>query len=203
MSQAVIVDFAIEEPEAPVALRRMRWVSRGLEILFLVLAVGFGLIASAALLDFIVPYAGDALTLGPSGGFLTLGPHHPLPASYISPGAMPVVQRLAHVPVGLLHVVPTFILFWSLQRLFGLYARGIVFAPENARHIKHIGAALAVSAVAPFLGFTFLNSLSLAIDHSWMHGTSLQELVLGAVVYVIAQVMQLGHQIEEERSQFV
>ncbi len=203
MSQAVIVDFAAGEAEAPAALRRMRWVSRGLEILFLVLAVGFGLIATAAILDFIVPYAGDTLTLNPKGGFITLGPHPHLPPGYIAPGAMPVVQRLAHVPVGLLHAAPTFILFWSLQRLFGLYAKGIVFAPENARHIKHIGAALAVSAVAPFLGFSFLNSLGLAVDHTWAHGASVQELVLGAIVYVIAQVMQLGREIEEERSQFV
>lgn len=204
MSQAVILDFATEEPEAPAALRRMRWVSRGLEILFLVLAVGFGLLAAAGILDFIVPYAGNAFTIGPRGGLLNIGaPHFQPPAGYISPSAMPVAQRLAHVPVGLLHAVPTFILFWSLRRLFGLYAKGIVFAPQNARHIKHIGAALAVSAVTPFLGFSFLNSLGLAIDHSWAHGTSIQELVLGAIVYVIAQVMQLGHQIEEERSQFV
>jgi hypothetical protein len=204
MSQAVVVDFAVGNPDVPAALRRMRWVSRGLEMLFLVLALGFGLIATALLTDFIVPYAGNAVTIGPAGGLINIGaPHFHPPAGYISPGAMPVAQRLAHVPVGLLHVIPTLVLFWSLRRLFGLYARGIVFAPENARHIKHIGAALAVSAVAPFLGFTFLNSLGLAIDHSWMHGTSLQELVLGAIVYVIAQVMQLGHEIEEDRSQFV
>jgi hypothetical protein len=206
MSQTVVIDFAAEapEPEAPGALRRMRWVSRGLEILFLMLAVGFGLIASAAILDFIVPYAGDALTIGPSGGLLNIGaPHFHLPAGYVSPGDMPVVQRLAHVPVGLLHVVPTFILFWSLKSLFGAYAQGVVFPPQNARRIKHIGAALAVSAVAPFLGFTFLNSLGLAIDHSWAHGASLQELVLGVMVYVIAQVMQLGRELEEEQRQFV
>jgi hypothetical protein len=204
VSQAVFVDFATEEPEAPAALRRMRWVSRALEILFLVLAVGVGLIGSAAIMDFIVPYAGEALTLGPAGGLLNIGaPHFHPPPGYISPGDMPVAQRLAHVPVGLLHAAPTVVLFWSLRSLFGLYARGIVFAPQNARHIKHIGAALAVSAVAPFLGFFFLNSLGLAIDRSWMHGASVQELVLGAIVYVIAQVMQLGHQIEEERSQFV
>lgn len=204
MSQTAVIDFAVAEPEPPAALRRMRLASRGLELLFLALSVGWSLIAAAGILDFIVPYAGNALTLGPAGGLLNIGaPHFHPPAGYIAPGDMPVVQRLAHVPVGLLHVVPTFVLFWSLKGLFGAYAKGVVFAPRNARRIKAIGVALAVGAVAPFLGFTFLNSLGLAIDHSWMHATSLQKLVLGVMVYVIAQVMELGRELEEERSQFV
>jgi len=33
--------------------------------------------------------------------------------------------------------------------------------------------------------------------------TPQRELILGAVVFVIAQVMQLGRELEEERSQFV
>jgi hypothetical protein len=207
MSQAVVVDFAIEEPHPSAALRRMRLVSRGLEILFLLLAVGAGLIAGTLILAFIVPYAGDHFAMGPTGGLLTFAPPgqppRGLPPHYVAVSAMPVVQRLAHVPVGLLHAVPTVLLFWSLRRLFGLYAKGVVFAPENARSLKHVGAALIVIAVAPWLGHTFLNSLHLAIDQAWMHGSSIQELILGAIVYVIAQVMQLGRELEEERSQFV
>jgi hypothetical protein len=202
----MVIDFAAEEPEADApALRRIRWVSRGLEMLFLVLSAGWCLLSAPLILAFVFPYAGNLVSLGPSGGLLTLpgAPHQPLPPGYVTPGEMPMVQRLAHVPVGLLHAIPTFILFFSLHRLFGAYAKGVVFTPRNARRIKHIGAALAVSAVAPFLGFTFLNSLGLAIDHSWMHGTSVQELVLGAVVYVIAQVMQLGRELEDEQRQFV
>lgn len=213
MSQAALIDFAAEtpQPDPPPALRRMRLVSGGLEILFLVLAVGSGLLAAIMILDFVVPYAGDAISLGPQGGMLRvtvpwghpLHPHPPLPAGYISPEAMPVVQRLAQVPVGLLHAVPIVLLFWNLRRLFGLYAKGIVFAPENARSLKHVGAALIVIAIAPWLGHTVLDSVHLAVDKAWAHASSLQELVLGAVVYVIAQVMQLGREIEEERSQFV
>lgn len=204
MNKAMVIDFAVQEPHAP-ALHRMRLVSRGLEILFLVLAVGFGLIAAVAILDFIVPYAPRLISLGPGGGLLTIGPDqaHPLPPHYVTVGAMPVTQRLAHVPVGLLHAVPTVVLFWSLRRLFGLYARGVVFAPDNARSLKHVGAALIVIAIAPWLGHTVLSSLHLAIDQAWMHGSSIQELILGAIVYVIAQVMQLGRELEEERSQFV
>jgi hypothetical protein len=210
MSQAAILDFAAEAPDPPPELRRIRWISRGLEWLFLILAVGTGLLATALIFDFIVPYLGDAFILGPQGGGLRVGvpwahpyPHFPLPAGYLSPEAMPVIQRLAHVPVGLLHAVPMVLLFWSLRRLFGLYTRGVVFAPDNARSLKHVGTALIVIAVAPWLGYTILNSLHLAIDKAWFHGSSLQELILGAIVLVIAQVMQLGRELEEERSLIV
>jgi hypothetical protein len=126
-----------------------------------------------------------------------------LPPHYVAVVDMPLVQRLAHVPVGLLNAAPIVVLFWSLRRLFGLYAKGVVFAPQNARSLKHIGAALIVLAVAPWLGHTVLDSLHLAIDRAWMHASSLQELILGAIVYVIAQVMQLGRELEEEQRQFV
>ena len=49
----------------------------------------------------------------------------------------------------------------------------------------------------------YLSALHLVIDRQWMHASSVQELVLGAVVYVIALVMQVGHEIEQERGQFV
>jgi hypothetical protein len=215
MSQAVVVDFAAEEPPSfsshPAALRRMRLVSRGLEWLFLALAAGTALVAGLLILAFIVPFMGDHFAMGPTGGLLRLGvpwgqplhPHPPLPPHYIAVSDIPLVQRLAHVPVGLLHAAPMVILFWSLRRLFNLYARGVVFASDNARALKHVGAALIVIAIAPWLGHTFLSSLHLAIDNAWLHGSSLQELILGAIVLVIAQVMQLGRELEEERSQFV
>jgi hypothetical protein len=215
MSQAVVVDFAAEEPPSfpspPGALKRMRLVSRGLEWLFLALAVGTALIAGALIFAFIVPFMGDQFAMGPTGGMLRvlvpwghpLHPHPPLPPHFIAVADMPLVQRMAHVPVGLLHAVPMVLLFWSLRHLFGLYARGVVFAPDNARSLKHVGAALIVIALAPWLGHTFLAGLHLAIDNAWLHGSSLQALILGAIVLVIAQVMQLGRELEEERSQFV
>lgn len=209
MSNAVVIDFAVDasEPGPPAPLRRIRWISRGLEILFMILAVGFGLAASALILDFIIPYGGDHFAMGPTGGVIRFTPQlahlPPLPPHYVSVAAMPLVQRLAHVPVGLLHAVPIVVLFWSLRRLFGLYAKGVVFAPQNARSLKHVGAALIVLSVAPWLGHTVLDSLHLAIDKAWMHGSSVQELILGAIVLIIAQVMQLGRELEEEQRQFI
>ncbi|MGZ3272985.1 MAG: DUF2975 domain-containing protein [Caulobacteraceae bacterium] len=209
MSQSLVIDFAVETPQPapPPELRRIRLVSRALEWLFLVLSVGTGLIAAALITAFIIPYMGDHFAMGPPGGLVRWAPHlahePPLPPHFVAVSDMPLVQRLAHVPVGLLHAAPMVLLFWSLRRLFGLYAKGVVFSRDNARTLKRVGAALIVIALAPWLGHTFLDSLHLAVDKAWMHGSSIQELVLGAIVYVIAQVMQLGHELEEERSQFV
>jgi len=202
MSQAVVIDFVAQAPRPPPAPREMRLVSRCLEILFLVLAVGFGLVGAVVILDFIVPFTGNFIAEGPAGGIMTIGPR-PLPPNYVTVGAMPLVQRLAHVPAGIVYVAPIVLLFWSLRRLFGLYAVGVVFAPENARSLKLIGAALIVIAVSPWLRHTFLSSFHVAVDQAWMSASSLQALILGVVVYVIAQVMQLGRELEEERSQFV
>lgn len=202
MSQAVVIDLVAREPRPPDALRRMRLVSRGLEILFLALAVGFGLAGAAAILDFVVPYAPDLIAACPSGGLLVIGPHI-WPAHCVGVGAMPTVQRLAHAACGPPLLVPTVLLFWSLRRLFGRYAKGVVFAPDNARSLKHVGAALIVLGVVPLLNHAFLAGLHVAIDRTWIQGSNIQELILGAVVYVIAQVMQLGRELEEERSQFI
>ena len=58
MSQTMVIDFAAENPRLPEPLRRIRLVSRGLEILFLILSVAAGLILGALILAFIIPYTG-------------------------------------------------------------------------------------------------------------------------------------------------
>jgi uncharacterized transporter YbjL len=98
---------------------------------------------------------------------------------------------------------PKLLIFWSLRQLFALYGGGVVFARENALYIKGIGLFLVADAAAPLVVHLVLNALHLAIDQKWMHLSSLQELVLGGVVYVIALVMEHGHAIEEEQEQFV
>ncbi len=201
MSEAVILDFAALEPEPTLAHRRIRIVSRGLAWLFtglLALAALFVALMAAA---FLTPLVGRYVGIGPTGMLLASLPR--MPPHYLAIADMPLTQRLAHMPVGLINFGPILVLFFSLRRLFGLYAEGVVFAAENARCIRWVGIALIANAVAPGLGVLFLTSLNLVIDHQWLHASSVQELVLGAVVYVIAQVMQVGHEIEEERSQII
>ena len=201
MSQAVVIDFVAKAPRPSAALRRMRLVSRCLEVLFLVLTVGFAVVGAAVILDFIVPYA-NVIAVCPYGGLMTIGTYI-WPLDCLAIGGMTTSQRLAHATCGPLVLAPLLLLFWNLRRLFGLYARGVVFAPDNARRLKHAGAALIVLGVAPLLNHAFLTSLGVAIDQIWIRPSDLQELILGVVVCVIAQVMQLGRELEEERGQFI
>lgn len=200
MSQAVVLDFAAPEPEPTRAHRRIRQVSRTLAWLFtglLVLAALFDLLLLTA---FFVPGVGRFVGIGPEGMLLSF-PNMPPP--YVPVSRLPLLQRLAHVPVGLINFAPVSAILWGLRHLFGLYARGVVFSAENARCIRWIGIALIANAIAPGLGVLFLTSVHLVVDHQWLHASSLQELVLGAIVYVIALVMQVGHEIEDEQRQFI
>ncbi len=181
---------------------RLRWTSRALAALFTLLLAADALITGAMLLAFAIPFAGQHLGLGARGGWISLG-DGPLPHGYLAVSGLPLAQRLAHIPVGLLHAAPVLLIFWSLRQLFALYGQGLVFGQHNARHLKRIGACLVIHAAAPLAGVLFLRAIHMVIDQTWMHGYSLQELVLGGIVYVIAQVMQVGREIEEERSQFV
>jgi hypothetical protein len=200
MSEAVVLDFAAPEPEPTPAHCRIRQVSRGLAWLFTGLVVLWSLFLTLLLAAFVTP-VGRYVGIGPTGMILTTAPH--MPPHYLPFSDMPVLQKLAHVPVGLINFIPVLVLFLSLRRLFGLYAQGEVFGAENARCIRWIGISLVANAIAPGLGVLFLTSLNLVIDHQWVHASSLQELILGAIVYVIAQVMQVGRELEEEKEQIV
>ena len=189
--------------------RRIRWASRALAVFFGLIFVGYCLFAAALVSAFLIPYAGDHLLIGPKGLILYLpGPaaaHAPAlpPAGYVTVAGLPVIQRLAHVAVGPILILPGLMIFWNLRQLFRLYGQGVVFSEANAGRIKHIGLWLAANAVAPLVSVSVLSALHMVVDHNWFHQDTIPQLVLGGVVYVIAQVMQVGHQIEEERGQYI
>ena len=118
-------------------------------------------------------------------------------------GALPLAQRLGMALTALARAVPVMMIFWNLKALFGLYARGIVFSEDNSRRIKHVGAWLVAAAATPFVCHLLLSAVIPDLGPLWVHSEAVQELILGGLVFVIAQVMQVGREIEEDRSQFV
>ena len=112
-------------------------------------------------------------------------------------------QKLAYVPVVMVRTAPLVLLFGAVRRLFQLYGRGEVFTERTARLIQAIGVALFAHAAAPFLCHLALSATGYEIDRMWAHMVSLDEAMLGAVVFVIALVMQAGHEIEQDREGFV
>jgi hypothetical protein len=186
------------EPETAL-YRRIRLGSRALVVLFTGLAGAFVLAMAAAVV--LLVYPNDLVRIGPSGTYLGFG--GPGPVHTVAMGALPLAHRLALLPIALVRLAPSVAILWGLRRLFGLYAFGIVFAAENARQIRFIGLWLAVDALVPFTEHLIQRGLGFEIDANWFHVVSLQELVLGALVFVIAEVMRVGHQIEQERAEFI
>jgi Protein of unknown function (DUF2975) len=196
---AAIVDISPPQPVAPPSVRKIRIASRALEWLFTGLlaafialtAVGFGVLFF---------YHGTMIAFGPKGGVIGTGQ---LPPGYLPLRDWRLDQRLAYAPVWLVRSVPTIGLFSCLRALFRLYGAAEVFTERTARLIRWMGVWLIADAVAPLLCHLVLSATGYEIDKAWAHATSVQEAVLGAVVFVIALVMQAGHEIEEDREGFV
>jgi Protein of unknown function (DUF2975) len=196
---ASIVEIAPPQPAAAPSFRRIRTASRGLEWLFTGLLAAFIALTTVgfALLFF---YHGQMIAFGPKGGLLTTGP---VPGDYLALGDWRIDQRLAYAPVWAIRSAPIVGLLWCLRSLFRLYGQAEVFSARTAWLIKCMGVLLVIDATSPFLCHLVLSATGYEIDKMWAHMAAVQELVLGAVVFVIALVMQAGHEIEEDREGFV
>ena len=194
-----VVDIAPPRPAAMPSFRRLRAASRGFEVLFAVLFAVFVALAIFSLWVLFF-YQGEMIAIGPRGGLLTTDQ---LPADFVPFHTWRLDQRLVYAADVLVRAAPSLVLFWSLRSLFSLYGQGEVFGARNARLIQLMGVCLIADAAAPFLCHLALSATGYEIDKMWAHMAAVQELILGAVVFVIALVMQAGHEIEEDREGFV
>lgn len=180
--------------------RKIRAASRGFELLFTVLLVVFVALMLFSLWVLLF-YQGTQIAVGPRGGLISFDGR--LPPDFIPFRDWRLDQKLAYVPSVIVRALPSLGLFWCLRQLFRLYGQGVVFSAGNATLIKAMGVCLIADAVAPFACHVVLSATGYEIDKMWAHARAVQELVLGAVVFVIALVMQAGHEIEQDREGFV
>jgi hypothetical protein len=197
---ASVIDLAPPRAAATPSFRKIRAASRGFEVLFTLLFAVFVLLAIFSLWILLF-YQGDVITIGPRGGMITTAGHPP--PDFIPFRDFRLDQKLAYVPDVIVRALPSIFLFWNLRQLFRLYSQGQVFTARNARLIQGMGVCLIADAALPFLCHLVLSVTGYEIDKMWAHIASVQELVLGAVVFVIALVMQAGHEIEQDREGFV
>jgi hypothetical protein len=198
---ASVVDIAPPPRIGPTpSYRKVRTASRGFEILFTVLLAFFVALMLVSLWILLF-YQGTQIAVGPRGGLISFDGR--LPPDFIPFRDWRLDQKLAYVPQVIVRALPCLFLFWNLRELFRLYGQGQVFGARNAALIKGMGVCLIADAVAPFVCHLVLSATGYEIDKMWAHARAVQELVLGAVVFVIALVMQAGREIEEDREGFV
>ncbi len=187
----------ITAPSETAAQRRVRLGSRGLAWLFTGLLTLSTAILITALITMIF-YKGELVRIGPDNCYIGEGP-----ANSVAFGSLPLPHRLIYCLVGIVRATPIIMLFWSVRSLFSLYAKGGVFSRQNGQTFSRIGGWLCAYALSPFVCHLFLDATGYEIDKNWAHMASVQAFVLGLLVFVIGQVMQVGREIEEDREAFV
>ena len=112
-------------------------------------------------------------------------------------------EKLTHLPIAIVREGPKLAILLNQAALFRLYAQGAVFQPANARRLRDTGAWLVADALSPLLCHLAPAAAGLEVDHRWAHLGSMQEAVLGVLLFVIAAVMTLGREIEDDRGESV
>ncbi len=181
---------------------RIEGLSRGLSWLFTVL---FGL--GAAILGLAVAgavfYAGERLQVRPGGMQIYLEAQvPPPPPDWSFARDLPLIQKVALACSATVMLTPALAVLWQLRRLFRLYAVGRILEVENARVIGSMAAWLVAYAVAPAVGH-MLVAASGFDDRGWLRLDSLQALLLGLVLFVIARVMRWGAEVADDAGRFV
>lgn len=148
-------------------------------------------------------YGGDRLQVWPGGIQIYIEPQvPPVPPGWTTVGALPWVQKAALSISACLMVVPALAILWQLRCLFRLYGEGVVLQARNARRIAAIAVWLIAYAVGPTLGHVIVAASGFD-DRGWLRLDSLQALVLGLVLIVIARVMRWGAEVADDAARFV
>jgi hypothetical protein len=202
MSNVLALDPVHLESEKPI-YRRLRRFSRVLTILCTAILA----LIALDLLAYIVGalFFGPYIQMDADGANVSIGPHGAIPhaiAGMVRFSDQPFSTHLAGVVDLIVAQTPFFFVFWHLRGLFALYAAGIVFARENAAHLKRIGIWLIAYPFAKFAANMIFRAFG-GLDHAWFHMMNVQALVLGLIVVAIAQVMEFGHEIEQEKDSFI
>jgi hypothetical protein len=204
------VETAIDlAPEAR-ALQRIRTVSQPIRILIsLVLALAIVVpIFQVVVVLFLANHLGSFrafVSFGAGGVGLNVANAdqqlHLQGLAQIPLDTLSIAQRLIVAALDGLCATCTALALIHLRSLFVLYSRGVVFAANNIRHIKRFGMWLVVAAIA----INLAGRLFVWTTHAAIFGTANAALivVLGAMIYVIAYVMELGRQADLERKDFL
>lgn len=199
-----VVEFSpFEEQPVAVPTAPHRWLpplSRGLAWLFAA-ATAFSVFWLAAAFVVIFFFSNHLLMGADGGQFALPGIPHAKPGM-VRFSDQPFATHVAGLVAMVLGMVPVALICWHLRGLFTLYARSIVFARENAMHLKRIGLWLVIWPIAKFVGNAQFQYFG-GTDKAWAQMIFVYAFILGLIVFVIAQVMEFGREIEQEKDSFI
>ncbi len=193
----------ISEPAAPLEPARRQAIRRRSTRLAAALTwtLAVALCATILLMTAALIYDGPMLSFGPGGLWIGYGADPAL--GRVSLSTFTSAQRLAGALAIAVLTAPVLAILFYARRLFRLYAQGVVFAPANARLIKSLAACLGAYAFAPFAANRAILFAGLTNDPVWFHADEVLALIFGALAYVVADVMEFGHEIESDRDGFI
>ncbi len=198
-----VVEFSPFEDVAPdrtAPHKRLTRLSRVLAWLFTVM---MGLSIFWVVAAFVVIFFfSNHLLMGASGGEVAFPAEPALKAGMVRFSSQPFATHLGGFVALSAMMAPVAMICWHLRGLFRLYAAGIVFARANATHLKRVGLWLLLWPAAKF-GGNQLFQLTGGTDKAWAQMTFVYALILGVIVFAIAQVMEFGHEIEQEKDSFI
>jgi hypothetical protein len=179
--------------------RSLRLLSRSLAVLFIIFAALQILWVLAAWIATL--FFSNHLLATATGFDVFTGKPPAIPGGVLYASQSALTRGIGMVGIAIA-ATPFFMVFWELRGLFRLYARGIVFARENAIHLKRIGLYL---VAYPFveIGVNLVFRLAGGLDKAWFHMEIVYALVAGLTVRAIAQVMEFGREIEQEKDSFI
>jgi hypothetical protein len=187
--------------EAPL-LARIRRLSHPLEWLFTVLfMIGAAVLLIAVIA--VLTYTGDRLQIRPGGMQIYIeAAVPPPPPGWTTVGVIPLTRKIALAISASLMIGPALAILWQLRRLFRLYGSGQILGSDNARIIGLIAGWLVAYAIAPTLGHLVVEAAGFD-DEGWLRFDSLQALLLGLILFVMARVMRWGAEVADDAARFV
>lgn len=191
-----VVEVESAEAAHPVLRRHghcLAWlltIALGLTVLFAVAVLACGL------------FAGDVwLWLAPGAAYL--GPPPAATPGLVPFDALPRATRWAYAATFILEILPVILILVEARACARDFGAGIAFGAAAPNRMRWIALGLAAYAAAPALGHALVLLAGHGVDLAWLHGSSLQALVLAACCAVLAEVARIGHAIAQDLDGFI
>ncbi|MDR7037190.1 hypothetical protein J2X36_001934 [Methylobacterium sp. BE186] len=160
-----------------------------------------GSVLFGAILVLGLVFDGALLWLAPDAAYLGLRPDGV--DGLVSFGSLPWPTRLAYAASFILSKGPILLVLAEMRRWLSNLAAGLAFAPSDARRLRRMALWLAAYSGGPLLGHALVRIAGNGVDLAWFQGALIPALVLAAVLVVVAELLRVGHAVEQDRNGFV